>query len=212
MAKHSIIARSLLLLLRVMWSGGLHTNYSWWWDNDGPKQSSSCRDPVDMDWWLWKGINVANHLPSTFLSCRASWLQKQQQRLRAKKEQQSPHEDFYGRTTYERNYATTTRPGKLNASKRFDGYTSDTTFGDEIDYRRPYAQTPPPPRNHVYGNGDAGRNYNTISTVTTTTKTVNNNERPFVAVRRAHEQSKQGYNVSDSWHLTGFNLIQVDFR
>lgn len=106
-------------------------------------------------------------------------------------------EDLYGRTSYERNYATTSRPGKLNASKRFDGYTSDTTFGDEIDYgyRRPYAQTPPPRVNN-YVNGDAGRNYNTISTVTTTTKTVNNKERPFVAVRRAHEQSKQGYNVS----------------
>lgn len=108
-------------------------------------------------------------------------------------------EDFYGRTTYERNYATTNRPGRLNASKRFDGYTSDTTFGDEIDYRRPYAQTPTLRSSNNYLNGgasDAGRNYNTISSVTTTTKTVNNKERPFVAVRRAHEQSKQGYNVS----------------
>lgn len=117
--------------------------------------------------------------------------------MRAKKGQQSPNEELYGRTTYEHTYATTSRPVKSNASKRFDGYTSDTTFGDEVDYRRPYAQTPPPPKSFNYMNGEPPRNnYNTISSITTTTKTTKNNERPFVAVRRAHEQQKQGYNVS----------------
>uniref|UniRef100_A0A1L8DML3 Putative focal adhesion protein tensin n=1 Tax=Nyssomyia neivai TaxID=330878 RepID=A0A1L8DML3_9DIPT len=105
-----------------------------------------------------------------------SWLQLQQQKLRARNEQKLRDE----RDVFERRVHTeiTGRPyrSRSSASKRYDGYTSDTTFADEVDYRRPlHVQTP---RND--------RNYHTITTTTTTVK-----ERPFVAVRRAHDQAKQ---------------------
>lgn len=126
-------------------------------------------------------------------TCRESWLHKQQQRLRAKKEQ----EDV---TSYRTTLGSSSRPSRLNASKRFDGYTSDTGFADEVEYRTIYSRTPPPVRaTYSEQHQQPGRNYHTISS-TTTTKTYNNQnsakERPFVAVKRAHEQSKRGYDVS----------------
>ncbi|XP_055683300.1 uncharacterized protein LOC129790094 isoform X13 [Lutzomyia longipalpis] len=106
-----------------------------------------------------------------------SWLQLQQQKLRARNQQKLRDEQ----DIFERRIHTeiTGRPyrSRSSASKRYDGYTSDTTFTDEVDYRRPlHVQTPT--RND--------RNYHTMTTTTTTVK-----ERPFVAVRRAHDQAKQ---------------------
>ncbi|GAB0086058.1 uncharacterized protein DMENIID0001_000420 [Sergentomyia squamirostris] len=109
-----------------------------------------------------------------------SWLQLQQQKLRARNEQKLRDE----RDVFERRIHTeiTGRPygrSRSSASKRYDGYTSDTTFADEVDYRRPlHVQTPTRSPND--------RNYHTITTTTTTVK-----ERPFVAVKRAHDQAKQ---------------------
>ncbi|XP_055709719.1 uncharacterized protein LOC129805674 isoform X20 [Phlebotomus papatasi] len=108
-----------------------------------------------------------------------SWLQLQQQKLRARNEQKMRDE----RDVFERRIHTeiTGRPyrSRSSASKRYDGYTSDTTFADEVDYRRPlHVQTPTRSLND--------RNYHTLTTTTTTVK-----ERPFVAVRRAHDQAKQ---------------------
>lgn len=113
----------------------------------------------------------------------------QQQKLRARKQQQ--HTD--DRHSYEQivrtHELTTARPARSRSSalERYDGYVSDTAAfhldRDEVDYRRPlHVQTP---------NRNSERNYHTMTTTTVTSK-----ERPFVAVRRAHEQSKQGYNVS----------------
>lgn len=133
--------------------------------------------------------------------CRESWLHKQQQRLRAKKEQQQyRNDDYYQTTTY--NTVGAGRQGKYNASKR-DGYTSDTGFAaDEVDYRQTYARAPPASR-ATYN--EPGRNYHTITT--TTTKTINK-ERPFVAVKRAHDQSKRGYDVS----LSEFGSERISFN
>ncbi|XP_059617150.1 uncharacterized protein LOC132262014 isoform X6 [Phlebotomus argentipes] len=108
-----------------------------------------------------------------------SWLQLQQQKLRARNEQRMRDE----RDVFDRRIHTeiTGRPyrSRSSASKRYDGYTSDTTFADEVDYRRPlHVQTPTRSLND--------RNYHTLTTTTTTVK-----ERPFVAVRRAHDQAKQ---------------------
>lgn len=122
-----------------------------------------------------------------------TWLQLQQQKLRAKKQQQHPDDtqnyERIIRTEYNTS-STTGRPARSrsSASERYDGYVSDTAAfhhdRDEVDYRRPlHVQTP--------ANRNSERNYHTMTTTTTTTK-----ERPFVAVRRAHEQSKQGYSVS----------------
>lgn len=113
-----------------------------------------------------------------------SWLQLQQQKLRARNEQKMRDE----RDVFERRIHTeiTGRPyrSRSSASKRYDGYTSDTTFADEVDYRRPlHVQTPTRSLND--------RNYHTLTTTTTTVK-----ERPFVAVRRAHDQAKQQTIVS----------------
>ncbi|XP_059617125.1 uncharacterized protein LOC132262014 isoform X3 [Phlebotomus argentipes] len=135
-----------------------------------------------------------------------SWLQLQQQKLRARNEQRMRDE----RDVFDRRIHTeiTGRPyrSRSSASKRYDGYTSDTTFADEVDYRRPlHVQTPTRSLND--------RNYHTLTTTTTTVK-----ERPFVAVRRAHDQAKQqtisegsssptssGTNPSNSSNSSGEN-------
>lgn len=123
----------------------------------------------------------------------------QQQKLRAKKElQQREDRDQYERIIHTEVH-NTMRPNRSrsSASQRYDGYVSDTAaFGnDEVDYRRPlHVQTP----NTTIGNRSSDRNYHTLTTTTVTT----NNERPFVAIKRAHEQSKHGFNVSKRFYLS----------
>lgn len=79
------------------------------------------------------------------------------------------------------------RSRSSQSSHRYDGYSSDTgafdsrAFIDEVDYRRPlHVQTPNRPNER----------YHTITKTTTVT-----NERPFVSVKRAHEQSKANNNI-----------------
>lgn len=79
------------------------------------------------------------------------------------------------------------RSRSSQSSHRYDGYSSDTgafdsrAFIDEVDYRRPlHVQTPHRPNER----------YHTITKATTVT-----NERPFVSVKRAHEQSKANNNI-----------------
>lgn len=79
------------------------------------------------------------------------------------------------------------RSRSSQSSHRYDGYSSDTgafdsrAFTDEVDYRRPlHVQTPNRPNER----------YHTITKTTTVT-----NERPFVSVKRAHEQSKANNNI-----------------
>lgn len=79
------------------------------------------------------------------------------------------------------------RSRSSQSSHRYDGYSSDTgafdsrAFIDEVDYRRPlHVQTPNRPNER----------YHTITKTTTMT-----NERPFVSVKRAHEQSKANNNI-----------------
>lgn len=82
------------------------------------------------------------------------------------------------------------RSRSSQSSHRYDGYSSDTgafdsrAFIDEVDYRRPlHVQTPARANDHSDG-------YHTITTKTATVS----NERPFVSVKRAHEQSKANNN------------------
>ncbi|XP_055303742.1 uncharacterized protein LOC129569175 isoform X2 [Sitodiplosis mosellana] len=117
-----------------------------------------------------------------------TWLQLQQQKLRAKKElQHRGDNDYYERNT---NTGRPLRSRSSQSSHRYDGYSSDTgafdsrAFTDEVDYRRPlHVQTPNRPNER----------YHTITKTTTMT-----NERPFVSVKRAHEQSKANNNIIGS--------------
>lgn len=117
-----------------------------------------------------------------------TWLQMQQQKLRAKKELQHQSGDYYGRSVHTDLKNRPLRSRSSQASHRYDGYSSDTAtfdskaFIDEVDYRRPlHVQTP---------SRSSDRNYHTITTTTTTVT----NERPFVAVKRAHEHAKINNN------------------
>lgn len=83
------------------------------------------------------------------------------------------------------------RSRSSQSSHRYDGYSSDTgafdskAFIDDVDYRRPlHVQTP------NSRSSDRSGNYHTIAKTTTVT-----NERPFVSVKRAHEQSKANNNI-----------------
>lgn len=112
-----------------------------------------------------------------------TWLQLQQQKLRAKKEQQQRDDRRYYEETIHTEIRN--RPMRSRANvQRYDGYASDTAaFADEVDYRRPlHVQTP------YQGNRSSDRNYHTI---TTTTSAVTLKERPFMTVKRAHEQAKR---------------------
>lgn len=117
---------------------------------------------------------------------------------------------------------------RSSASQRYDGYVSDTAafdanaFIDEVDYRRPlHVQTPHNRykqnknlrsrsifiyliiQNIHYRSSD--RNYHTI----TTTSTITQNERPFVSIKRAHEQAKLS-SIGVSFNFNLFLLIFFD--
>ncbi|XP_031636541.1 uncharacterized protein LOC116349303 isoform X6 [Contarinia nasturtii] len=117
-----------------------------------------------------------------------TWLQLQQQKLRAKKELQHKGDNEYcERNVHIDNRNRPLRSRSSQSSHRYDGYSSDTgafdsrAFIDEVDYRQPlHVQTPNRPNER----------YHTITKTTTAT-----NERPFVSVKRAHEQSKANNNI-----------------
>ncbi|XP_055843548.1 uncharacterized protein LOC129910267 isoform X4 [Episyrphus balteatus] len=109
-----------------------------------------------------------------------TWLQLQQQKLRAKKNAQLKDDRKYFEEIHTE---IKNRPLRLRNNARYDGYASDTAAFDEVDFRRPlHVQTP-----YHTSNSSPERHYHTIST---TTKTVTK-ERPFVAVKRSHETAKQ---------------------
>ncbi|XP_031636537.1 uncharacterized protein LOC116349303 isoform X3 [Contarinia nasturtii] len=120
-----------------------------------------------------------------------TWLQLQQQKLRAKKELQHKGDNEYcERNVHIDNRNRPLRSRSSQSSHRYDGYSSDTgafdsrAFIDEVDYRQPlHVQTPNRPNER----------YHTITKTTTAT-----NERPFVSVKRAHEQSKANNNIIGS--------------
>ncbi|XP_017780364.1 PREDICTED: tensin, partial [Nicrophorus vespilloides] len=113
-----------------------------------------------------------------------TWLQKQQLKLKERRETQlrverQPYECVMSdlRTTQSRHMRPT-------ASHRLDGYTSDTTAfaDDDDDYRIPlHINT----KNAV--SPTSTTSYNTIRSVSSIN---GRNERPFMAVKRAHEYQK----------------------
>uniref|UniRef100_A0A336MT49 CSON006847 protein n=1 Tax=Culicoides sonorensis TaxID=179676 RepID=A0A336MT49_CULSO len=100
-----------------------------------------------------------------------TWLQLQQQKLRAKREAQG--RDFTD--NFSRNFA------------------SPVSFNDTIHHSSRRSQTLSPVRGE--------RNYHTISK----TNSYSTNERPFVSVKRAHEQARQGFNSAPQSPLTVLN-------
>ncbi|XP_063707339.1 tensin-1 isoform X2 [Culicoides brevitarsis] len=99
-----------------------------------------------------------------------TWLQLQQQKLRAKREAQG--RDFTD-----------------NFSR---SYGSPTSFNDTIHHSSRRSQTLSPVRNEKY---------HTISK----TNSYSTNERPFVSVKRAHENARHGFNSAPQSPLTVLN-------
>ncbi|KAF5286790.1 hypothetical protein FQR65_LT02208 [Abscondita terminalis] len=119
----------------------------------------------------------------TYATSNLTWLQKQQLKLKERREMQlreerQPHET---RLLSElRNIQARYRP---SASHRADGYTSDTTAfaDDDEDFTVPL---------HI---NTTSRNVTTLSSPPSRNSSIKvmTNERPFVAVKRAHEKYAQ---------------------
>ncbi|XP_037921551.1 uncharacterized protein LOC119658310 isoform X4 [Hermetia illucens] len=110
-----------------------------------------------------------------------TWLQMQQQKLRAKKDQQHRDDRRYFEEIIHSEIRS--RPIRSRANMvRYDGYSSDTAaFMDEVDFRQPLQVQTPYNRDRLQD-----EIYNKTISTTKLTK-----ERPFVAVKRAHEEAKQ---------------------
>lgn len=154
-----------------------------------------------------------------------TWLQRQQQKLRERREVQIrterlPHES---RLLSElRTVQTSYRNHRPSPSQRLDGYTSDTTLfadEDEEDFTIPLHINTTTSSGHKTTNGSSApvspllphrtssrRNYSTSTSSTqhhfntiSNTNTVGrqkseasfDRERPFVAVKRSHEQNRK---------------------
>ncbi|XP_076270868.1 focal adhesion protein tensin isoform X7 [Rhynchophorus ferrugineus] len=117
-----------------------------------------------------------------------TWLQRQQQKLKERKEmrlkeERQPHET----RLFSELKQVQTRHMKPTASHRLDGYTSDTTaFADDDD-----DFTVPLHINTMQRNGLSTPSSSQYSTLKSTYSTVTRNERPFMAVKKAHEKHSQ---------------------
>ncbi|XP_018561064.1 tensin isoform X3 [Anoplophora glabripennis] len=127
-----------------------------------------------------------------------TWLQRQQQKLKERREHQlreerQPHET---RLLSELRSVQSRHMGPT-ASHRLDGYTSDTTAfaDDDDDYTIPL---------HINTPGSTS-SYSTLKSTYSTTKT----ERPFMTVKRAHEKYAQNSNQSPASILAANPLGQI---
>ncbi|XP_076270889.1 focal adhesion protein tensin isoform X25 [Rhynchophorus ferrugineus] len=125
-----------------------------------------------------------------------TWLQRQQQKLKERKEmrlkeERQPHET----RLFSELKQVQTRHMKPTASHRLDGYTSDTTaFADDDD-----DFTVPLHINTMQRNGLSTPSSSQYSTLKSTYSTVTRNERPFMAVKKAHEKHSQYEQSSYTW-------------
>ncbi|XP_030754213.1 tensin-2-like isoform X3 [Sitophilus oryzae] len=118
-----------------------------------------------------------------------TWLQRQQQKLKERKEmrlreERQPHET----RLFSELRQVQTRHTRPTASHRLDGYTSDTTAfaDDDDDFSVPLHINTMHQRN-----GAVTPSSSQYSTLKSTYSTLNRNERPFVAIKRAHEKHSQ---------------------
>ncbi|XP_050309456.1 tensin-3 isoform X3 [Anthonomus grandis grandis] len=116
-----------------------------------------------------------------------TWLQRQQQKLKERKEmrlreERQPHET----RLFSELRQVQTRHMRPTASHRLDGYTSDTTaFADDDD-----DYTIPLHINTMHRNGVTPSS-SQYSTLKSNCSTMPKNERPFMSVKRAHEKYNQ---------------------
>ncbi|XP_044742901.1 tensin-1 isoform X3 [Chrysoperla carnea] len=172
-----------------------------------------------------------------------TWLQRQQQKLKERREiqlreERQPHETrLISELRSSIQHTSTHRHMRPTASHRLDGYTSDTTAfaDDDDDFTIPLhintqtitsstTKTPQPsgvshnqsnnntssnnPISPMLPNRTSSRKYNTTNSNVTQSQntsinqssTLGRQERPFVAVKRAHEQ-KQNSDISPSSSL-----------
>ncbi|CAG9858791.1 unnamed protein product, partial [Phyllotreta striolata] len=135
-----------------------------------------------------------------------TWLQRQQQKLKERREvmlreERQPHETRLLSELKTLQHARHMRP---TASHRLDGYTSDTTaFADDDD-----DYTIPLHINTMQKNGTltsgSTSNYSTLKSSYST-----KNERPFVSVKRAHERFQQNGNHTPAQILAANPLGQI---
>ncbi|KAK9686800.1 Phosphotyrosine-binding domain [Popillia japonica] len=126
--------------------------------------------------------NIANTNSS---NTNLTWLQRQQLKLKERKEMQLREERQHEILLMSELRNVQTRHMRPTASHRLDGYTSDTTaFADDDDeFMIPLhinTKNPTSPGSTT--------SYNTIKA---NYSTINRNERPFVAVQKAHKKYEQ---------------------
>nr|CAI5857972.1 unnamed protein product [Callosobruchus analis] len=130
-----------------------------------------------------------------------TWLQRQQQKLKERREMQlreerQPHET---RLLSELK-SVQSRHMRPTASHRLDGYTSDTTaFADDDD-----DYTIPLHINTTQKTGTLGSSssYSTLKSNYSTTK-----ERPFMSVKRAHDLNSQYREEAHTWQSQSFSEV-----
>uniref|UniRef100_A0A6P7EYM4 Tensin n=1 Tax=Diabrotica virgifera virgifera TaxID=50390 RepID=A0A6P7EYM4_DIAVI len=140
-------------------------------------------------------------------SSNLTWLQRQQQKLKERRElilreERQPHET---RLMSELR-SIQSRHMRPTASHRLDGYTSDTTAfaDDDEDY------TIPLHINTMHKNGTSTPgSTSTYSTLKSTYSNSVKNERPFVSVKRAHERYAQNGNQTPAQILAANPLGHV---
>ncbi|XP_066256869.1 tensin-2 isoform X6 [Euwallacea similis] len=131
----------------------------------------------------------------TYSNGNLTWLQRQQQKLKERREvrlreERQPHET----RLFSELKQVQARHMRPTASHRLDGYTSDTTaFADDDD-----DYTIPLHINTTQRNGVTPAS-SQFSTLKSNYSTVTKNERPFMTVKRTHEKLSQYDQSSYSW-------------
>ncbi|KAJ8952247.1 hypothetical protein NQ318_007406, partial [Aromia moschata] len=140
-----------------------------------------------------------------YTTSNLTWLQRQQQKLKERRELQlreerQPHET---RLLSELR-SVQSRHMRPTASHRLDGYTSDTTAfaDDDDDYTIPLHINTMQKNNSTPGSTSS---YSTLKSTYSTTKT----ERPFMTVKRAHERYAQNPNQTPASILAANPLGQI---
>lgn len=149
---------------------------------------------------LYKFWNQCSYYRYT-TSANKTWLQRQQQKLRERKEMQlrderQPHET----RLFSELRTVQSRHMRPTASHRLDGYTSDTTAfaDDDEDYSIPLHI------NTMHKNMNTSESSSTYSTLKSNYSTISRTERPFMAAKRAYERSAQVENYILNitvWHF-----------
>lgn len=167
---------------------------------------------------FWKTLGVTNYIYRYTTNKNLTWLQKQQLKLKERREVQlreerQPHET---RLLSELRHVQS-RHMKPTASHRLDGYTSDTTAfaDDDDDYTIPLHINTTQKNN----NTSPGSPRTLSRSYSASKSSYGKTERPFMTVKRAHERYTQ-VGILDKFSLTlltpltlnRITLVLTEFR